>query len=518
MAEGSKPSKLFYWAAALLVLAAFAFQALAVAQRSFWEDEAWTATLAPQSFSAIIQQEAGDSHPPLYWLAVSVWGRAFGYDEWGLKSFSLLCLLATALFTFRLGSILFGPRGGALAMVLFSGSPLALEYGHNARYYALAALLSVLVAWAMCSFAFSRRWGWLVLYSLAGIALLYTLYMGAALLVAANLWWLFYWARRDRSGWRLLGWLVAQALIGLAYLPWVAVAASAAGRNFTALPDFTALFTGAVLRTGYVSYAFSLGEFLSPANPLAWLGLAATAGLLVRALWGKRPAQAASLPATFMALVSLASIAFSLVAVYPQSAWQNLSYRMFFALPFFALWLAVGWLALRPRWRVAMALGLVCAYGAGAVNYFMGWQMIKPILATPWREVFTRIRDQSGETAVVMCGPGDFACEYYRQRYGFSAALPQEGADPQAPPPAEVWWLKVNLAADFPQQEAGGQPLAALQEQYGSPQVWPYAPQDAFVRLLKTRLLQQQDYEYRLEVLRFSAPDFMHFMRVRMAR
>ena len=165
-------------------------------QRSFWEDEAATARLSGLSLSEIVSQRAQDNHPPLYWLLASLWGRVFGQDELGLRSFSILCLAGVLVLVFMLAGILYSGRAAGLAGVLLVASPFVLTYGYNARYYAFAAGLSLLALLGAYRYLEGRKPWALPLYTLAGIALIYTIYMGATVLLGLNLWLLVRALRR----------------------------------------------------------------------------------------------------------------------------------------------------------------------------------------------------------------------------------------------------------------------------------------------------------------------------------
>ena len=71
----------------------------------------------------------------------------------------------------------------------------------------------------------TRRWPWV--YALAGIATLYTQYLGAALLIALNLHALLWWRSQTRREW--LAWFGANAAIAVGL---IGMGASiAVGRN-----------------------------------------------------------------------------------------------------------------------------------------------------------------------------------------------------------------------------------------------------------------------------------------------
>lgn len=485
---------------ALLVLL-LATQFSLASQRSFWEDEAATARLSALSYSEIVAARAQDNHPPLYWLLVSAWGRTFGQGELGLRSFSILCLAGVLALVYRLAGYFFGPRAAWLAGLLFVVSPYVLTYGHNARYYALAAGLSLLALLAAYAYLEEDRlWG-LAGYTLAGIALIYTLYMGVTVLLGINLWWLLRILRRKRSPLQVLAWLFAQGLVGLSYLPWLDTLAGAAVRNLDPAFSLSSLPSALAIRLGYLGFAYSVGEFFSPLHPLVWLGIGLSLLLLVSAL--RRLDAPTGLLLSVLVVALLASILVSSLSVFPQSAWQNLSNRTFFVFPCFILLLAAGLdrLKVRPR-QVGLGL-LLAVYLVGAVNVFTGRQAVKPLLIVPWVQVMEKLQTESQPGAIVFCSQFDTVCPYYVDRFGLPRASLSNWEQALPGQPAEVWWLQNNIGGyDYARQQEQAA-FQALQAAYPDVEQYDYAAQDASIRQIKARWLGQEDYPYRLNLYHF---------------
>jgi hypothetical protein len=86
-------------------------------------------------------------------------------------------------------------------------------YSQEVRMYAQVTALGLLAV-----YAYTRRW--YSLYAVAGLATLYTQYLGVAVLVAVNVHALLWWRSRDRREW--LHWLAANATIAVGFAPWLA--------------------------------------------------------------------------------------------------------------------------------------------------------------------------------------------------------------------------------------------------------------------------------------------------------
>lgn len=144
-----------------LLLMAIGFQLAAALQKSFWEDEAFTATVAQQDLSDVVVTVTKDVHPPLYLVVISSWEKIFGSSELALRMFSILCVILTLLLTYKLTVEILDDRAGIVVMVLFSLSPLYIMFGHNARYYPLAAALSMMVTLSLLLYLRTNHIGYL---------------------------------------------------------------------------------------------------------------------------------------------------------------------------------------------------------------------------------------------------------------------------------------------------------------------------------------------------------------------
>jgi uncharacterized membrane protein len=484
-----------------IFLAALALLAGAAAQKSFWEDEAFTARIAQNNLDGVLEATARDVHPPLYLLLVSQWGALFGYEELGLRSLSIFFALVTLILAYKLAAAAAGPRAGLFTLAVLAFSPLFVMYAHNARYYSMTAAFSLLAVYATYRFQVTRRWPYLLVYVFSGTLLLYLLFAAAAVLLACNLWWLVsWWRERPRSG--IIAWLLAQVAVMLLYLPgyriFATVLEKGGGFPSTLVDWLLEIFK----RVGYLGFVFGVGETYSPLNPLAWLGLLLVAALAVIALL--RRARKAGL---WLALMVLLAVALTNIVISLDSAvattWQNISYRAFYGLPFLAIVVGVGLSTLRPRSGLAISALLLVVYAAGIGNYFSNRQFIRPIYAVPWRQIFTQIRAQAPPDAVVICNRTDYACPYYAGRFGIERYKPTDWESLAAKPPSELWWLNSNLGLSRYDEDPELAILQQVQTAYACFDIYNYGLQEASIRWIKSALMGQQDYEYRLNVYKF---------------
>lgn len=486
---------------AVLLVLATGLQFAAAAQKSFWEDEAWTAATTQAGFESILSATARDVHPPLYLVLAGAWGQVFGFNEVALRALSILFVVLALLLTYGLAYDLFGARAALAAVALLGFSPLFLMFGHNARYYSMVVALALLATLCTVRYLDSGRLPYLLVYVFSSVALLYLLFAAAAVILACNLWWLSGW-QQPRFRARLLPWLLAQVASGLLYLPVVGILALVLERY----PETPALSPGLLLellkRTLYLGFVFGVGETLSPLNPLAWLGLGVIVLVAGFALAAHGRSRRAWLPVLFLAVIGAANILVSLNATVAQT-WQNLSYRALYALPFLAIWLGLGLAALRPRLALALSAVLLVVYGAGILNYFNDTHFIRPIYAVPWRAVYSMIQSQAQPGTEVICNQADYTCAYYARRFGFQPRSPGNWPELAAQAPTQVWWIHSNLAAAKYDEQRETNLLQEIRQAYPNASVYNYGLQDESIRWIKTNLMGQEDYEYRVNVFKF---------------
>lgn len=241
------------------LLAGFGLRLYQLGGESFWYDETVSVHLARLPLPAMLAHTAGDIHPPLYYALLHVWqalaapSLAHGLEflfAFPSLFFGVLCLP----LLYAIGRRLFGADTGRAALWLGAFAPFLIWYSQEVRMYTLGAFLGLLCFWALLPFwglgqgkapssagespgaAQRRRWTWLVVYVLAAVAGLYTLYYFLFLLVALNLVALLALllgevpaptgARADqRASRRRLGlaWLGAQLAVGILWLPWLPI-------------------------------------------------------------------------------------------------------------------------------------------------------------------------------------------------------------------------------------------------------------------------------------------------------
>lgn len=477
----------------------------AAVQKSFWEDEAFVSRNVQNGYSYAIQAEI-KHHPPLYPLIATTWSKAFGVYELGLRSLSVLLSLVTLGLTYVFAAQLYNQKTGLIAAALLGLSPLFITYGPNARYYALAAALSMGTALSVLNFQRSdrgvHRYAWLAGYIGCGIGLLYTVYTAFAVVAACTLFWFILWRISGRRREDLVLFGAATILIGLAFLPWLPNWRLAVGAQVSAITHRDWLIE-AFKRIAYLGFIFSVGETLSPLNPFAWAAGLAVVGLGINQLTNRRARRENWAPLLFLVAIFALAVFTNIIAVYPQSLIQALPNRTFYALPFFMIWLAAGLASLQPRPRWALAAMLFIPYIAGLYNYYDGQQFIRPILAVPWREIMATVQAESSPDPIVVCNQADTTCPYYVERFQIELLSPAEISQRLASGVEDIWWIQTNLSEAYYDDTQEQTALAAIAAQSTTQAVYHYVPADASIQWIKTRLFGLSDNPYRVDVTHF---------------
>lgn len=224
-------NRAFYGRAAVvlaLLCAALLLRLPGIAHEPFWGDEVYSVAFSDTSLFAVLDDNARDVHPPLYYLGLYAWRNAIGDSEIQMRFYStvwsLIGLVAILLFAFDVG----GWPVGITALILATLNAMDVYVAQEARMYAQGAALCTLTSWCLWRWMLacarsdgSRRWwGWAVGYALAALAAIHTLYLSVFVLLAQGVFALawFGW-RRKWVG--LTAYLTAAVTVALAFIPWL---------------------------------------------------------------------------------------------------------------------------------------------------------------------------------------------------------------------------------------------------------------------------------------------------------
>ncbi len=220
---------------------------------SLWHDEGNTWALVQRSYAEIARNAAADIHPPGYYWLLKGWTSVFGISAYAVRSLSALAGLLLVFVIYAIGNAISAePSAGSrraqgalpffalLAAWIAALNPFQIYYSQEARMYALLALESAGLFWALLMLQRHQREAallgvrssWIdasmLAYILFGAAGLWTHYSFPIVLTAAGLAYLLVWlldSRKNELQWAsLFQFVVLNGLILLSFLPWLPTA------------------------------------------------------------------------------------------------------------------------------------------------------------------------------------------------------------------------------------------------------------------------------------------------------
>ncbi len=163
-------------------------------------------------------------HPPLYYLLLRPWVALFGTAETAVRSLSVLFGLGCVAMTYVAGIRLFRDRVAALsAAAVVAVLPMQVEYGQEARPYAIFCFFGIVATVAAWEWLKSRRAGWLFLYAAVSVVGLWLHYSYFFILGATSSWW-FVSVLREKKGERFRAFsafVFAHGAVFLGFYPWL---------------------------------------------------------------------------------------------------------------------------------------------------------------------------------------------------------------------------------------------------------------------------------------------------------
>jgi uncharacterized protein (DUF2141 family) len=294
---------------------------------SYWYDESYSVAAARHPLSEMIPIIAGDSHPPLYYMALRAVTLIAGDSTTAVRSLSALGILALASLGFFGVRKVWGNRGGLVFALLALLTPMSIAAGREARMYTwLAFFVTATVLQGSFALSRGRKRDWALLAFLT-LGAAYTHYYG---LMAVTIYWLILlvaaaMCARGANGKKLLtSALVTAGVTVTAYLPWVMALLRQAARvhenYWIPKPDLSA-----VIRA--LGYPF-MQRFAWGFNPYA---TAVFVSVLALGLFAVVRSVAKKKPDAFLLATALAVYALTFVAAYGVSiAFKPIFYERYF--------------------------------------------------------------------------------------------------------------------------------------------------------------------------------------------
>ncbi|MDM8520592.1 glycosyltransferase family 39 protein [Anaerolineales bacterium HSG6] len=163
---------------AVVFFGATVLRLINLGQPSQWNDEAISAFIARGTTTQILTNQFHSLHPPGYYLFLHGWSQIFGTSDFWLRLPSALMGVMSVMMIYLLGRAMFKPNTGLWAAILTSFMPFHLFYSQELRMYSQLFLLTTIVFFCQVKLwqGTDKRYGWWLLYLLAGLWGLYTHY------------------------------------------------------------------------------------------------------------------------------------------------------------------------------------------------------------------------------------------------------------------------------------------------------------------------------------------------------
>lgn len=216
------------WFTILIGLTVFVAVSLpTVAASSIWFDEAFGAYLIRFNYIDVARYTASDVHPPVYYWILKLWSGWFGYNEFAMRSLSVVFGAVALIFAWLLVRKWFGRRVAATTLALLVITPFFIRYSQEMRMYTLVAAIGFAATYVLTLADKSKKtWQWVIYGLLVGIGML-THYYAALIWITHWVWRVTVYRSSGIKGKALAreffsrGWIVAHAVALVVFAPWI---------------------------------------------------------------------------------------------------------------------------------------------------------------------------------------------------------------------------------------------------------------------------------------------------------
>ncbi len=193
--KGSGQVRQFWPIAALLAALATALRLHALGAAPLWYDEVMYAYIG-RHFDPALLQGKDILLEPLFSAFLALWMRG-GSSEFWIRLPSAVAGAAAVLAAGFLGNHLRGRRGALVTLAVAAVAPMLVYYSRDGKMYAWIILWQLLIALAVLNFARGiRPRRSMLLYFAAASALCYTHFLAFLFLIAVNVGYALFFARR----------------------------------------------------------------------------------------------------------------------------------------------------------------------------------------------------------------------------------------------------------------------------------------------------------------------------------
>lgn len=192
--------------------------------QSVWFDESYSIMIAKKPLAEMFRLTALDTHPPLYYLILKMWGSLFGWSEIALRSLGIIFMSGATFFSIKIVKKIFGNKSAIVTLLFLILAPFLLRYGFEIRMYSLASFIGIAATFILLNALEEKDTKkayrlWIVygfLVATGVYALYYTVFIWLTHLI-----WLIIRSVRNKENLLKTKWLKSYLLSFLLFLPWL---------------------------------------------------------------------------------------------------------------------------------------------------------------------------------------------------------------------------------------------------------------------------------------------------------
>ncbi len=213
----------------IILLLGLGLRLVNISSEPYWSDEILSLEIAKYYLDRPVDLwhylQIAEVHPPLYYYLIQIWGKWFGFHEGAIRSLSVLFSLGLIYLAYVAGLILFkNKKIGLLAAFFTAILPLQIEFGQEARPYAIFSFLGILSLIILAKYfeanKFKTKFLLLIIFSISSVLGLYLHYSYMLILIPLSIYWLGK-TIIEKNGSEFIWWLCTMGVIYLGFYAWL---------------------------------------------------------------------------------------------------------------------------------------------------------------------------------------------------------------------------------------------------------------------------------------------------------
>ncbi|MBI1185681.1 hypothetical protein GC194_15545 [bacterium] len=206
-----------------VVLVNLALRIIHTADSSIYLDEGQTMFQIKRPIPEIINDYVKrQQNAPFYFIFAHLWTKIVGLGVFKIRLLSVIFISLAGGMLYKLSARFFNPAIGIAASLLFLSNNIVMNFAHEARGYALIALLSISSFYFFLNLIFTTQRKFAYLLFATNLAIIFTHYLTIYLFLAQFIIALFALVllKSKREFWI---YLFSQIAVALLFLPWLRV-------------------------------------------------------------------------------------------------------------------------------------------------------------------------------------------------------------------------------------------------------------------------------------------------------